>query len=94
MNARVEKCDQFCEFWRKNYKKWSSGYKYMALKDLEDKMVFSEGCGGICGIFEWQEAFTRKNMGSCEVWEFSGIFGGFWYCLEWLGPARNYFARN
>jgi hypothetical protein len=52
MNARVEKCDQFCEFWRKNYKKWSSGYKYMALKDLEDKMVFSEGCGGICGIFE------------------------------------------
>jgi hypothetical protein len=42
----------------------------MALEALEGKIVFSKVSRVICGIFEWLEALTRKNRGSCEDWEF------------------------
>jgi hypothetical protein len=31
----------------------------MALEALEGKMVFLEGSGGICGIFEWPGTLAR-----------------------------------
>jgi hypothetical protein len=38
----------------------------MALEALEGKIVFSEGSGGICGIFERLEALARTNRGSSK----------------------------
>jgi hypothetical protein len=76
MNARIEKGDG--EIWRKNYEKWSSGYKVMALEEWEGKRVFLGGSRGICAIFEWLEALEQKNMGSCGVWEFLVDFGSVW----------------
>jgi hypothetical protein len=50
----------------------------MALEGLEGTTIFSEGSGGICGIFEWLQNLEQKNRGSCEVSDFfSWIFGGF-----------------
>jgi hypothetical protein len=34
----------------------------MAREDFKGKMVFLEGSGSICGIFEWREALARKNI--------------------------------
>jgi hypothetical protein len=48
----------------------------MALEALEGKIVFLEGYGGICAIFEWLEALARTNRGSCEDWK---IFRDFWW---------------
>jgi hypothetical protein len=46
MNARMERVRNSEIFWHKNHGKWSSGYKDMALEELEGKMVFLEGFGG------------------------------------------------
>jgi hypothetical protein len=57
----------------------------MTLEALEGKMVFSEGSGGICGIFEWLEALAQKNRGSCEVCNF---LGDFWWIFGMFGVVR------
>jgi hypothetical protein len=38
----------------------------------------------------WHE-ITRELA---KFGNFRDFFGGFLYCLEWLGPSRNYFSKT
>jgi hypothetical protein len=58
----------------------------MALEGLEGTTIFSEGSGGICGIFEWLQNLEQKNRGSCEVCDF--FFMDFWWIFVVFGVAR------
>ncbi|WP_428028756.1 hypothetical protein, partial [Arcobacter sp.] len=45
-------------------------------------------------FLEWLEGLGAKDRGSCEVWDFFGIFGEFLRYLEWLGPNHKYFLET
>jgi hypothetical protein len=63
------------------------------LEALKGKMVISGDYGKWLESLEWLEGLGAKDRGSCKVWEFFRDFGGFFECLEWLGPTCKYFAE-
>jgi hypothetical protein len=67
MNACIERMRKYENFGRKNHENGVSDRKIWLWKIWKAKWSFWKGMGVFVGFFS----------GSCEVWEFSGIFGGF-----------------
>jgi hypothetical protein len=40
------------------------------------------------------EGLGTKDMGSCKIWEFSGILMEFWRVWSGSGPICNYFSAT
>jgi hypothetical protein len=53
----------------------------MALEAFSGKMIFLGGSGIVLKFLEWLEGLLHKRHGSCQSWEFFGVFlwnfGGF-----------------
>jgi hypothetical protein len=75
------KGDVFWEFGGKNHGKQSLESKDMALEAFSGKMIFLGGSGIVLNFLEWLEGLLHKRHGSCQSWEFFGVFlwnfGGF-----------------
>jgi hypothetical protein len=53
----------------------------MALKPLEGKMVFLEGFGVFVEFLSGYKLWRKRTGALAKFGKFSGIFGGFLYCL-------------
>jgi hypothetical protein len=76
--------------WAQESRKTKLGIKRYGLGSFQGKMVFLGGFGVVLKFLKWLGGLWHKRQGSCEIWNFYGIFFYFWRGSE---PICNYFLK-